>query len=136
MSTATTILLVDDDTDDHYFFDSAVRGIKNPTINLVSVYNGKEALDHLKRGGKPDLIVLDLNMPILNGQQVLSTLKSANDWQHIPVFIFTTSTQKSDEVACRLLGCTDFYTKPMSTRGYGGIVQDILRKAKVTDEVD
>ena len=83
MPNRINILLVDDDVDDHDFCREALDGIKVLNANLISLYDGKEAVDYLlfknafsgRKDPDPDLIILDLNMPIMDGWQCLEVLR-------------------------------------------------------------
>ncbi len=93
------VLLVEDDVADAMLIEEALaeRGARN----LVQVTDGVAALEHLRGDGnaRPDLIVLDLNMPRMNGRELLKILKSDEDLQTIPVVVLTTSTAPDDVTA-------------------------------------
>lgn len=107
-----TILLVDDDEDDQEFFFAALEQLSYPGI-FKPVSSAIEALKLLKGGQViPDLIFLDLNMPIMNGQQFLKEIKNTENVQHIPVIIFSTSSNPQTIQQTKELGAHDFITKP------------------------
>ena len=108
------ILYADDDTDDKAWVSEACKAV-NSTLHIDFVENGREALDylaHLPKKQLPSLIVLDLNMPELDGRQTLQRLKSNTDYQDIPVVIVTTSSSKLDRDICSRLGASLYLTKP------------------------
>lgn len=80
--------------------------------------NGVEAMALLEaghaNGALPDVIVLDLNMPKLNGTQTLQLLKNDNRFKSIPVVIYSTSLNPIEKEKCLLLGAQDYITKPIS----------------------
>jgi CheY-like chemotaxis protein len=86
------VLLADDDQDDRDFFKEAIEELKLP-VDLEFAVNGMELMSILTSSSDklPDLIFLDLNMPIKNGQECLEELKSNQKLQHIPVIIYSTS---------------------------------------------
>lgn len=122
---AINILLVDDDRDDYELFQISLESILNRSYNLVWKQNGVEALSYLNSGSfAPDLIVMDLNMPLKDGFQTLSELKASQKFASIPVHIFTTSVDHLNK--CRSLGCTGYFRKPVSLDGYKLSVQTML----------
>ena len=105
------ILYIDDDPDDRETFVEAVRSI-DPAIRCVTVTDGLEALSYLESNKLPDLIVLDINMPLMNGITCLAEIKGNDDTAHIPVIIFTTSNNRSELEECRKLGAYRCVVKP------------------------
>ncbi|MGD8452839.1 MAG: response regulator [Phycisphaerae bacterium] len=114
------ILLADDDPGDQELVRRASRtaGID---AELRVVADGEEALEYLHQRGRyappgdaprPDLMLLDLNMPRLDGRQVLQRVRSDPQTQRIPVVVFTTSDRVEDVRDCYQLGCNSFITKP------------------------
>ena len=95
-SCALRILLVEDDPADVALIENAVAACGLPT-ELHQVGDGEEAMAFLNRTGahtnapRPDLIILDLNMPRMNGREVLSAVKSNDQLKAIPIVVFTTS---------------------------------------------
>ena len=109
-----TILWADDDVDDLLMMREIL--VKNKKqFELVEVRNGREALDYLKKanqkGSLPCLIILDINMPVLDGKKTLSMIKENKDYENIPVVIFTTSNSELDRMYCQKYG-TRMITKP------------------------
>jgi CheY-like chemotaxis protein len=114
------ILLVEDNQDD---YDATVRSLKkNHLINPVHwCKNGQEALDYLKsketESQKPSLILLDLNMPGIDGRQVLERIKADPKLRSIPVIILTTSSDSKDVEQCYNIGASTYIQKPVSFEG-------------------
>ncbi|MDF2455021.1 MAG: response regulator receiver protein [Cytophagaceae bacterium] len=107
-----SILLVDDDEDDQEIFFAALEELSYPGV-FKPLSSAIEALKLLKGGQvKPDLIFLDLNMPIMNGQQFLKEIKNTVNAQHIPVIIISTSSNPQTIQQTKELGAYDFVTKP------------------------
>lgn len=106
------ILLIDDDQDDHEIFSAALEKISaNLTCNLRQ--DATEALEQLKNDLlTPDLIFLDLNMPVMNGQEFLNAVKKSEKLKGIPVIIFSTTSNRETIRLTKELGALDFITKP------------------------
>jgi len=121
------ILLVDDDVDDQLFFVDAIKELE-PAIDCDVANNGLEALDHLEKiPPPPNLIFLDLNMPLMNGFECLSELKKTKAYQEIPVIIFTTSNQPKDVERTIAMGAKMYLTKPPDFNALKDKLQDILK---------
>jgi CheY-like chemotaxis protein len=106
------ILLAEDDIDDRELFSEALANISSQTI-LHSTENGKEALKRLgEMDTIPDLIFLDINMPVMNGWECLQTLKSDKKYKHIPVIIYSSSSHQKEKDTAMEMGAQSFFTKP------------------------
>ena len=106
-----TILWADDDYDDLQLMRE-VLAKKDKDFKIVEVHNGKEALDYLEKGRDlPCLIILDINMPVLDGKETLSILKTTETYKDIPVVVFTTSESELDKLYCSRFN-TEMVTKP------------------------
>ena len=119
---AITILLADDDPDDRMlakeaFVESRLRN------KLEMVEDGEELMDYLQGQGKysgtnakpkPDLILLDLNMPRKDGREALREIKSSPDLRRIPIVVLTTSKADEDVIRTYDLGVNSFITKPVT----------------------
>lgn len=115
MSNYYQILVVDDDQDDHLILlDFFKDASKENFIKFID--NGKKAIEFLERlpedAPLPKLIVLDLNMPILNGTQTLLYLKQSLRLKNIPVIIFSTSENENEKRKCLSFGAVDYLVKP------------------------
>jgi CheY-like chemotaxis protein len=112
-----TIILADDDADDMAILKEAVEELSSTTILQVTS-DGEQLLAMLDRdyttSNPPALIILDLNMPRLNGTQTLKLLKSSNRYKDIPVVIYSTSVNPLEKEKCMLLGAHSYITKPIS----------------------
>jgi two-component system, response regulator len=129
-----TILLIEDNEDD---FEATLRSLKK-NLFLNPVYwcrSGRDALDYLyKRGAyaeadkapQPDLILLDLNMPGIDGRQVLTQIKNDPNLKHIPVVVLTTSADVKDVDQCYQIGASTYIQKPVSFEG----LTEAVRKMK------
>jgi CheY-like chemotaxis protein len=127
------ILLADDDPGDQELTRRALEeDVLRVDLRIVS--DGEEALDYLFGRGaysapgvapRPDLILLDLNMPRMNGREVLQTLKKSPDLCRIPVVILTTSQQEADILATYNLGCNSYVQKPVDIGRFIQVVRDM-----------
>jgi CheY-like chemotaxis protein len=114
MRVTRSIVLVDDDQDDQEIFRSACARIDN-TVNVIGFENGEQALASIPAMLlPPDVIFLDLNMPRLNGIEVLQELKLSSDLKAIPVVIYSTSFDPRIKDACSNLGAVEVMEKPNS----------------------
>ena len=106
------LMIVDDDEDDREFFIEVIQNIDDKMV-CITAENGQEAIDKLTNGRhRPDVIFLDLNMPLMNGRQFLMEIKKHAQLAHIPVVILTTSSDLHTKVETKRLGALDFITKP------------------------
>jgi len=108
-------MIAEDDPDDQLLIRDALEqnGISEQDISFVD--DGQELLLALERGGQnPDVILLDLNMPRVDGRQALKEIKSNEALKHIPVIIFTTSSSEEDVRLTYQTGGNTFFTKPSS----------------------
>jgi CheY-like chemotaxis protein len=132
-----TILLVEDDELDVISVQRSLKKLEHP-IELHTAYNGKEALEMLtqnKLSVLPDVILLDLNMPKMNGIEFLKTLRNHSRLKDIKVFIMTTSSESSDRLSAEEMGVSGYIIKPLNfndnskrTDSMDAFVQFHLRK--------
>jgi len=113
------ILLVEDDTVDAMTVQRALRDLR-VTNPLVHRTNGEEALDHLRdtTQPKPCLILLDINMPRMNGIELLQVLKADPELQRIPVVILTTSASERDILQTFHLSAAGYMIKPVDYKQF------------------
>jgi two-component system response regulator len=124
------VLLVEDNPTDVMIAKEGLFSAK--MLNKLHVAeDGVEAMDFLYQRGeyadapRPDLILLDLNMPRKNGQEVLAEIKSDADLKHIPVVILTTSTSREDIVKAYSHHANCYISKPVDFNDFSGVVQTI-----------
>lgn len=111
------ILLADDDPDDRALIQDAMDSLEAGNV-LCFAENGEQALSILHEdypsNHRPALIILDLNMPRMNGTETLRRLKKDERFNNIPVIIFSTSINPLEKEKCMLLGAHSYITKPIS----------------------
>lgn len=111
-----TILLVEDDELDVISVQRSLKNFESP-YELHTAYNGKEALEMLtgnKAIATPDVILLDLNMPKMNGIEFLTSLRRNTNLKDIKVFIMTTSSDSTDRLSAEELGISGYIIKPLN----------------------
>ena len=127
------ILLVEDDPDDQELTKRAFRNSKLRN-HLRIVSDGEAALNYLYRRGeyseprtspRPDLILLDLNMPKVDGRTVLNQIKIDPELRQIPVVILTTSSSEEDVIRSYELGVNSYVPKPVHMDGFIKAIQQL-----------
>jgi CheY-like chemotaxis protein len=128
-----TILMADDDADDQLMAREAMEeaGLTNV---LKFVEDGEELLDYLRRTGayadpdsapRPGLILLDLNMPRMDGREALREIKADPELRRIPVVVLTTSKSEEDILRTYDLGVNSFITKPVTFEGLVEVMKQL-----------
>lgn len=121
------ILLVEDNEGDIILTTEALESMKIENEIRV-VRTGRDAIEYMTQSGDfeeaelPNLILLDINLPVKNGLEVLSVIRSQEKSKHIPVIMFTTSSSQSDQDASNRLGANMFITKPTEMNTYEQVV--------------
>ena len=123
MRISKPILLIEDDNVDVMTVERVFRDLKIAN-QLVSTSNGEQALEYLRTNGnkKPCVILLDLNMPKMNGTEFLKIVKTDESLKKIPVVVLTTSSQQQDVVESFDLGAAGYMVKSVD---YGKFVETI-----------
>jgi CheY-like chemotaxis protein len=103
-----TILVVDDTE----FNRDLVVQLLEDEYDVIIAENGAEALD-VTQDQKPDLILMDLGMPVMDGWEATRRLKANDDLRHIPVIAVTSHAMVGDEIEARKAGCDDYLPKPI-----------------------
>src|SRR5215218_1222243 len=112
----TRVLLIDDDNEDQEIFIQQLAQY-NPGIEVISAYNGKDALNLVSKIN-PNYIFLDINMPGMNGIDVLKKIKKTATIKNIPVFMYSTSDGFKSKLAAARLGVSQYFRKPDSENGF------------------
>ena len=120
------ILLVEDDQVDTMTVIRALKEI-HVTNRLVHVENGEEAVSYLRdpESEKPCIILLDLNMPIMNGIEFLQVVKRDDHLKRIPVVVLTTSEEQQVKVNSFNMGVAGYMTKPVDYRQFVEVMRSI-----------
>jgi DNA-binding response OmpR family regulator len=104
------VLLVDDEVAMVWLLTNYLRD----NFDLITKTDGVEALQWLQGGNVPDIIVSDINMPNLNGYQLLERLKANTTWAEIPVIVLSANEKTSEKIKCFQLGASDYLVKPFN----------------------
>jgi two-component system, chemotaxis family, response regulator Rcp1 len=128
---AFNVLWVEDSADDIELFSLAFKRTEAP-FHFDIKNDGQQALDHLMRirhspRDRPDLILLDLNLPRRDGREILAEIKKNDDLRMIPVIVLTTSNADTDIVMAYSLGASCYLVKPDG-------MPDLLRLAKAISD--
>jgi len=123
MSEDSTILIVDEDP---YLRDVLAQKLESLGYRVVEARNGKEALDKVQQE-PPDLILLDVMMPVMDGFQACRRLKDNEDTRLIPIVIMTALHAKEDRIIGIEAGADDFLTKPVDDRELEARIRTALR---------
>jgi len=120
---AKRILIVDDEAE---LVKAVQVRLEANGYEVETAYDGQEAMDKINNM-KPDLILLDIVMPVMNGYEVSKKLKSNPDTKEIPIIIFSASQRRNLEEECRELGVTDFIAKPFRTQDLLNTVNNFFK---------
>ena len=133
MRTKFTILIADDDLDDQELMRLGLAECK-VNVNVVPVFDGVQVMDYLLRRHKfkdvlfsPDLILLDLNMPLMDGFQTLREIKKYIHLRPIPVYVITTSRNTDHMDKALTLGAHGFYTKGSKSKDILEIMRSVCK---------
>jgi CheY-like chemotaxis protein len=125
-----TIVVADDDVDDQALVKEGFEDCRIK-VEVNSVYNGLQLMDYLLKREtyknikiQPDLIILDLNMPLMDGFNVLKEIKKYN-LAHIPIYVITTSLRKEDRTKALELGARGFFNKGYSSQDIKKVMMEI-----------
>ncbi len=103
------IVLVAEDADDNYFLLRAI--LKRTKLNLIRAKDGQEAIDIFNKEEKIDTILMDLNMPVMDGLEAVRLIRNINS--EIPIIAQTAYTTTTDRLLTLKAGCNDCITKPI-----------------------
>ena len=127
------ILIAEDDDDDQFILRDAVELLHPTQVRISQVYDGAELLGYLNNAaaGKagynmPDVVLLDINMPVIDGFEALQRMKGDDKFRHLPVCVITTMRNIDKIEHSMELGAANFFTKPNHIRGYVKIIEEIM----------
>ena len=126
--TVTRILWAEDGLDDQYLIKHALGQLGDvPKVDFVE--DGSEALRHLAKG-HPDLVVLDVNMPVLDGLETLRRIRADAKTKELPVVVFSTGREEKAVAISKDLGVLDYVQKPFHFNEFTAAVKKIIAFAK------
>jgi len=125
------VLIVEDEQDIAGLIKHALERSGDADAEIVG--SGDAALKAVS-ARPPDLIILDLNLPVLNGLEVCRILRGRADGQHVPIIMLTARTTENDRVTGLDLGADDYLTKPFSLRELAARVRAVLRRSSTVED--
>ena len=125
------ILIVEDEKD---IVKMLEYNLKKEGFGTFSCYNGEKALELVNKE-RPDLIILDLMLPGMDGLEVCKILKNESKTSSIPIIMLTAKTQESDKIVRLELGADDYMIKPFSPRELIARIKAVLRRLKEKDKL-
>ncbi|RMD46225.1 MAG: response regulator, partial [Aquificota bacterium] len=120
------VYVVEDDEDIN---ELLVYNLKKEGFKVKSFFSGKDALDEIKVK-KPDIIILDIMLPDIDGLEVCKILKTDKDRKDIPIIMLTAKSTEIDKIVGLELGADDYITKPFSFRELVARIKAVLRRYK------
>ncbi len=130
LETPIRVLMVEDNQAEIFLMKEHLKDFSRP-LQLCVARDGEEALTALRRSlcftakEDPDFILLDLNLPKLDGRKVLAEIKSDPGLKHIPVLVLTSSTNEQDRTSAYLNHANRYFQKPTDLDHYGSLVKSI-----------
>lgn len=132
----TLVLYVEDEPDDVLFMRMTFQraGLAD---SFRTVGDGRDAIEYLAGQGAyadrgqnplPTLILLDLNMPMVSGFEVLKWMRERAEFRALPVVVFSSSSREEDKAKARELGADEYVEKPHSARGFVGVVEGLKER--------
>ena len=126
MIKALKILLIEDDVIEVMKFNRTI-GFLKLSHKVIEANNGEDALKILEnKNNRPDIILVDLNMPKINGIEFLNILKSDNVLRYIPAIVLTTSSNMKDLRECYEVGIAGYLLKPLKYEDYVSRIEKLL----------
>jgi CheY-like chemotaxis protein len=126
MSKLLNVLLIEDDTIEIMKLNRTISTL-HLKHKIIKANNGEEALSILKeKNTLPDIILLDLNMPKINGIEFLKIIKSDPHLKYIPTIVLTTSNNKRDLLECYKIGIAGYILKPLKYDNYVSKIEKLL----------
>ncbi|WMI65419.1 response regulator [Aestuariibaculum sp. YM273] len=126
MNNVLNILLIEDDAIEVMKLNRAISSL-NLNHNIIEANNGEDALELLEKNENlPDIILLDLNMPKINGVEFLTILKNNEVLKYVPTIILTTSSNQKDLLECYKIGIAGYVLKPLKYDEYVLKIENLL----------
>jgi two-component system chemotaxis response regulator CheY len=118
-----TILVVDDS---YSMRESITFFLSEMGFEILKAADGKDALTYLD-GRKIDLILTDLHMPVMNGIELISNVRSTNNYKRIPILLLTTETLRQKKLEAKKAGATGWLNKPFEKEKLFNVIKKVLR---------
>ena len=120
---AKSILVVEDQEDNRQILRDL---LSSADYEMVEAENGQQAIDAVAKK-KPDLILMDIQLPIMDGYEATRRIKANPDWKEIPIIVVTSYALSGDAEKARAAGCDDYVTKPYSPRQLLAKIREFLK---------
>lgn len=120
---AKTIMIVDDSST---MLMSLRNSLEIAGFKVLSANDGQPALDQLKAGAKPDLIITDINMPHMGGIEFIGKARAVSGFRFTPILVLTTESQQAKRDDAKKLGATGWLVKPVSGADLTRIIKQVL----------
>lgn len=124
MENRYSVLHIDDDS----FIRRIIHQVLSDEYELTSSVNGVEAMTWLEKGNIPDIIVTDLGMPLLSGQEVISLVRSSSLYRNVPIIVLSSLDDTALKVKCLDQGADDFLAKPFNPLELKSRIKALLRR--------
>ena len=118
-----SILVVEDQEDNRQILRDLLG---SADYEMVEAENGQEAIDAVSKS-KPDLILMDIQLPVMDGYEATRRIKANPDWKSIPIIVVTSYALSGDAEKARAAGCDDYVTKPYSPRQLLAKIREYLK---------
>jgi DNA-binding response OmpR family regulator len=118
------LLIIEDDL----YMQAIISQCLSEDFSVVTFNNGMDALGYLQEGNVPDLVITDLNTPLLNGLQFIEQTRSSGFFSSIPIIILSGVENTETKIKCLEAGADDFIVKPFNPRELQARVKIILRR--------
>ncbi len=118
-----SILVVEDQEDNRQILRDLLGA---SDYEMVEAENGQEAIDAVAKK-KPDLILMDIQLPVMDGYEATRRIKANPDWKSIPIIVVTSYALSGDAEKARAAGCDDYVTKPYSPRQLLAKIREYLK---------
>jgi CheY-like chemotaxis protein len=125
------IMLVDDEKDQIYFIKTSFENLFGKEYEIISAESGEKCFELLEKHELPDLILLDIMMPNMNGWEVFDKLQAHPVWKDIPIIFLTARTDEFAEHAGGLIA-EDYIKKPIEIKELKTRIDNVLQKSKKT----
>ncbi|MEM0933309.1 MAG: response regulator [Bacteroidota bacterium] len=126
------VLFIEDDMIETMKMQRAISKFQSKH-KIIEAKNGEEAMDILKKGNLPDIILLDLNMPRMSGIEFLSILKADEKLKYLPTIILTTSENRVDLLKCFEIGIAGYIIKPLKYEDYEAKLKRVFEYWEISE---
>lgn len=120
------VMVVEDDA----FIRKVLRHTLKNDFDVITHINGIEAMSWLEQGNQADIVLTDLKMPYLNGEELIKTIRSSSFFSSLPIIILSTFDDSSTRIKCLEIGADDYMIKPFNPIEVKAKIMAVLRRAQ------